>query len=91
MGESVDPRERLVQHNSGYFKGSSTSLTSDWQLKKVIELKDIVDARKIERYIKSMKSRRFIVALIEDDSFYADFKTIVLAKFSIIDLVHNIK
>ena len=41
------------------------------------------DALKIERFLKSMKSKKFIGKLISDDAFLQGFKQIVKEKFDI--------
>jgi putative endonuclease len=83
VGESIDPIERLSQHNSGFYKGSSTSYTQDWELKLVLSVLAKEDAVKIERYIKSMKSKAFLIKLVSDDVFLQEFKRIVKEKFKI--------
>jgi len=41
------------------------------------------DAVKIERYIKSMKSKAILIKLISDHAFLQEFKRIVKEKFDI--------
>ena len=83
VGESIDPIERINQHNKGFYKSSSTSFAKDWQVKFVLPVRSKEDAIKIERYIKSMKSKAFIVKLTSDDAFLQEFKRIVKEKFEI--------
>jgi putative endonuclease len=66
VGETSDITLRLNQHFSGFYKGSYTSQTNDWEKKLVIEFSNINQARKAEIFIKKMKSRKFIERLIED-------------------------
>ena len=74
VGESRDCVERLHQHKTGYFKSSSTSKASDWELKRMMEVGSISEARKVERYLKSMKSKRYLRSMIENEEFYFGFK-----------------
>ena len=66
VGETSDITLRLNQHFSGFYRGSYTSQTADWEKKLVVEFSNISQARKAEFYIKKMKSRKFIERLIED-------------------------
>ena len=83
VGESIDPVERVSQHNEGFYKSSSTSYTKDRKLKLILSVLKKEDAVKIERYIKSMKSKAFIIKLIGDDAFLQEFKRVVKEKFEI--------
>ena len=60
IGETEDIEKRLILHNTGFFKPSFTSKTSDWVLYLKIECNNRKIARYIERHIKSMKSRKYI-------------------------------
>ena len=64
VGETSDISIRFEQHLTKFYKGSYTSQTMDWELKLVIEFQNINQARKAEIFIKSMKSKKFIEALI---------------------------
>ena len=83
VGESIDPTERVLQHNKGLYKGASTSYAKDWELKLTLSVATKEDALKIERFLKSMKSKKFIGKLISDDAFLQGFKQIVKEKFDI--------
>jgi len=83
VGESINPIERVAQHNKGFYKGSSTSYTTDWDLKLSLPVGTRKDAIKMESYIKSMKSRTFLIRLISDHAFLQEFKRIVKDKFDI--------
>ena len=83
VGESINPIERVAQHNNGFYKGSSTSYTKDWDLKLSLPVAKKEDAVKIESYIKSMKSKSFIIKLISDHAFLKEFKRIAKQKFDI--------
>jgi putative endonuclease len=83
IGESIDPIEQVSQNNDGFYKGTSTTNTKDWELKLTLSVESNGDAVKLERYIKSMKSKTFIVKPIADDAFLQEFKQIVTIKFKI--------
>jgi putative endonuclease len=83
IGESFNPSERVMQHNTGLYENSSTAFAKDWQLELVLTMKNKSDALKVERYIKSMKSKLFNRKLIQDPLFLNQFKQIVLDKFHI--------
>ncbi len=62
IGCSGNIEKRLAQHNSGYSK--STKAGVPWVLKRVEEFPTLVKARKREREIKKMKSRKWIEQLL---------------------------
>jgi putative endonuclease len=66
VGETIDMAIRLNQHLEGFYKGSYTSKTKDWELKLVIEFNTISQARKAEIFIKWMKSKKFVEGLLKD-------------------------
>ena len=66
IGETQDFKERLVQHNTGFFKNSSTSKSSDWHKYLTTECLSRSHARKVEAFVKRQKSRRFIESLKSD-------------------------
>jgi len=47
-------------HNQMEFASSFTANAIDWELFYQIECKNIIQARKIEKHIKAMKSRKYI-------------------------------
>ncbi|MBS1653452.1 MAG: GIY-YIG nuclease family protein [Bacteroidetes bacterium] len=83
-GETVNPHERVVQHNSGFYSGSSTSFTQDWELKLVLSVPDRAAGLKVERYIKAMKSKTFVQNLVNDPVFLANFKNILKQKTGVL-------
>ena len=83
VGESVNAEERTNQHNIGYYNAASTSFANDWVLKLKLEIYSKTEALKVERYIKSMKSKVFISRLINEPSFLIVFKQLVKQKFQI--------
>ncbi len=83
VGESVNPTERTQQHNTKFYKTASTSFTADWALLLTIPLYTRQEAISVEKYIKSMKSKRFLQNLTTNKQFYLNFKTIVADKLNI--------
>lgn len=63
-GYSIDPDNRLEEHNKGRYKGSYSSVVSDWELKFTLECESKKQALQIEKHIKLMKSRVYIQNLI---------------------------
>ncbi len=84
IGESIDIIKRLEEHNSKIFSKSSTTFTSDWELAIYFKVADRSEARIVERYIKSMKSKKFIQKLILDELFRKTFFKTIHQKFKII-------
>ena len=59
-------KDRLEKHNTGYYGGKSfTSQTDDWILILKFECNDFSHAIRLERKIKSMKSKVYIRNLIK--------------------------
>jgi len=83
IGETENVAERLKIHNSGKFKSASTTYTNDWQVCLIIKIVDRIEARKVEKYIKAMKSKRFVSCLVSNQLYFEKFKTLVFEKFQI--------
>lgn len=64
VGESENPERRLELHNQHYFAKGFTKAANDWRLKLKFPCENKVKAKKLERFIKKMKSRRFIENII---------------------------
>jgi len=58
-GSCNDLQKRLVQHSSIEFDKSYTRQVTDWVLYFAIDNLSYQQARKIEKHIKSMKSREY--------------------------------
>ena len=71
-GESVDVHTRLLQHNNRTFFNAYTKKAKDWELFLKIDCKDRIQARKIERFIKKQKSKKFIRLLKENPNTVQD-------------------
>ncbi|MGO3182760.1 MAG: GIY-YIG nuclease family protein [Aequorivita sp.] len=59
-GSCLDFSERYEQHLNKTYGDAYTKKASDWILYFRIEALDYEQARKIEKHIKSMKSRKYI-------------------------------
>ncbi len=66
VGSSYDKDERLLRHNRGAEKFTSTGMP--WTIVYYEEFENLTDARKRERQIKKMKSRKYILSLINGSS-----------------------
>jgi putative endonuclease len=60
VGETIDIKDRVKQHNSGFYDSAYTKQTSDWTLFYSIECENRTQARHIETHIKKMKSKVYI-------------------------------
>ncbi|MBK9421931.1 MAG: GIY-YIG nuclease family protein [Flavobacteriales bacterium] len=69
VGESVDPVDRSIQHNEHLYTGSATSIANDWILQIAVICVDRSHARRLEKWIKSQKSRTTIKRMIEEDQY----------------------
>jgi putative endonuclease len=63
IGETEDLQKRLIEHNTRLFKDAYTSIADDWQVFLSIACHDRIQAKKVEAFIKRMKSRKFIEKL----------------------------
>lgn len=84
VGESAFPNQRVADHNGGKFSKASTLNANDWELKIKINCQNRVDALKVEKYIKSMKSAVFLNKLISSTQFQDGFVQIIRNKLNII-------
>ena len=64
-GESNNVPERLELHNSHKILKAFTKAASDWEIRLIFKCETKKDAVFLERYIKRMKSRKFILKIIE--------------------------
>jgi putative endonuclease len=63
IGQTVDLKERLIQHNSGYFKDSFTKNGAPWEIYFFLICSSKTQAILIEQHIKKMKSRKYYSSL----------------------------
>ncbi|RYY85031.1 MAG: GIY-YIG nuclease family protein [Chitinophagaceae bacterium] len=73
IGETEDLERRIQQHRTDQLKGGSTTTASDRELKHFISTSDRADARKVEAFIKKMKSRKVLEPLINDGTYRSGF------------------
>jgi putative endonuclease len=76
VGETPDLEHRFLQHQDHYFKKNFTRSAEDWKivLSKVVASKE--KALLLERFIKRMKSKKFIEKVITQPEILDD----ILAK-----------
>ena len=55
--------ERLKKHNSGFYKEAYTRFATDWELYLLIECSTVSQALCVEKHIKKMKSKVYIMNL----------------------------
>jgi len=65
IGETKDVEKRLAVHNDDS-RGTYTSKHGPWELKRVITVTSRSEGRKLERYIKRRKSKKYVIRLITD-------------------------
>ncbi|HWY11628.1 MAG TPA: GIY-YIG nuclease family protein [Bacteroidia bacterium] len=78
IGSCLNLEQRLLEHKNKAFVNSFTAITDDWQLYYEMNELNGVIARKIETYIKSMKSKKYIENLKK----YPEMSLKLLSKFS---------
>lgn len=66
IGESPDVVMRHDLHNKHHFKKSYTKIVEDWKIKLAFECEQRSDALYLERFVKRMKSKTFILKIIEN-------------------------
>ncbi|MCB0400737.1 MAG: GIY-YIG nuclease family protein [Flavobacteriales bacterium] len=64
VGQSDNPQERLIAHNSGISR--YTSIASDWTIVHLEEFQTRTEAIQRERAIKKRKSRKYIESLFHN-------------------------
>ena len=74
IGETYDIQQRLVYHNDSSLNNNSTKVGIPWQLYLSIEVTDRAVARQIEKYIKNMKNRNYIIGLKENPHWVENLK-----------------
>jgi putative endonuclease len=72
IGETENIEERLNYHNSGFFKSSYTHKVNDWIIFINIPSRNRIHTRKIEKFLKHMKNRSFIMKLKENPKIIED-------------------
>ena len=77
IGYTKDLTNRLNLHKEGAFENSFTSNYKDWKLFYRFECESIAQARRIEKHIKQMKSKKYVENLL----FYEDISIRLLEKY----------
>ena len=72
VGTTDDVERRLGEHNSKKYLDSFTCKGIPWELKLSYSCEKSEIAYKLERFIKRMKSRKFIVKIIDDKTILDD-------------------
>jgi putative endonuclease len=65
VGESPDVLQRLSLHKNHHFDRAFTKIANDWEIKLEFECQNRKDALFLEKFIKRMKSKKFIEKIIE--------------------------
>ncbi|RZT92364.1 putative endonuclease [Ancylomarina subtilis] len=63
----LEPSERLELHLQSYYGNKKfTAKANDWKLVLAISCESISQARRIEAFIKKMKSKKYVITLISN-------------------------
>ena len=62
-----DVDSRVLKHNEGTYGNHFTSIANDWRIKLIIQCSSFAHARRLELFVKRMKSRKFIERLINEN------------------------
>ena len=60
IGSCINLKKRIEAHNKGEFSKAYTKRSNDWIIFFKIENLEYNQARKIEKHIKNMKSRKYL-------------------------------
>ncbi len=72
VGTTDNVEKRLLEHNSGLYANSFTTKGVPWKLSLSYCCESSEKAYSLERFIKRMKSKKFIERLIDDDMIIND-------------------
>ncbi|MBW1295469.1 GIY-YIG nuclease family protein [Aquimarina litoralis] len=72
IGETTNLHQRVIDHNNHKYQRGFTKAAKDWSIKlyKICESKQ--QAMFLEKFIKRMKSKKFILKVIENPSILDD-------------------
>ncbi len=59
VGETKDLNDRLFLHRAKAFEKSSTKIADDWEVYWTYDCGSLLVARRVEKHIKRMKSRKY--------------------------------
>ena len=66
VGETDNIALRLLKHNNHSYEGSFTKIAEDWEVVLSFECSSKSQSLSLEKFIKRMKSKRFIQKIIEN-------------------------
>jgi putative endonuclease len=72
IGTTDDVERRLMEHNSRLYANSFTAKGIPWELTLSYSCQSSEIAYKLERFIKKMKSKKFIILLIDNEKIIDD-------------------
>ncbi|MCP9199652.1 GIY-YIG nuclease family protein [Gramella sp. GC03-9] len=72
VGETNDVEFRIKLHNDHHFKSSFTNAANDWKVALKFETACKEEALYLEKFLKRMKSKKFIEKVIEEPSILQD-------------------
>ena len=72
IGETYNVMERVEKHNSHYYPSSYTKIAQDWEMVLSFECINENNAIYLEKFVKKMKSKKFIKKIIADPSILKD-------------------
>ena len=67
IGSTTDLEARLMQHNSSFYPHSYTAKTNDWELFYALPCESLTQSIKIEKHLKLMKSRKYLLSLKKNE------------------------
>jgi putative endonuclease len=79
VGETKDLSQRLFLHSSKTFKKSATKIADEWEIYWSYYCGSLLVARRVEKHIKQMKSRKYY----QDLKQYPDIINKLIAKFKL--------
>jgi putative endonuclease len=78
IGETENITKRLIKHNAGVYSKAFTTQANDWTIKTILECENRTVALKMEKYIKSMKSKVYIENLAK----YPELREKLITRFN---------
>ena len=72
VGETHNLKQRIHNHNQHSYKGAFTKSAEDWSVKLSFETQDKSEAVFLEKFIKRMKSKKFILKIIDNPNILKD-------------------
>jgi len=72
IGETHNIESRIEKHKTHSYENSFTKIAEDWELKLSFECKDRNEALFLEKFIKRMKSKKFIQRIIDEPEILND-------------------